>query len=242
MQQYMLLIHDQDVWETLSDDEHNAIYEEYSAFSRELRDQGRFVSAHELQPKTTAATVRVREGETLVTDGPFAETKEALGGYFLIEAESLDEATTWAARVPTARYGVVEVRPVVIQGRRSAPKRRSSASSRAASSGCDQDFLVHDVGGFPVLAYRVAEPRRRDGLAEQLTVESRRPPAVFSARSPFRSLRPAAGVSSSILRAAAREAPASCRAAASVGSPSGASWKFLLAPSGPETMSANWSR
>jgi hypothetical protein len=115
MQQYMLLIHDQDVWETLSDDEQNAIYEEYSAFSRELRDQGRFVSAHELQPKTTAATVRVREGETLVTDGPFAETKEALGGYFLIEAESIDEATTWAARIPTARYGVVEVRPVVIQ-------------------------------------------------------------------------------------------------------------------------------
>jgi hypothetical protein len=115
MQQYMLLIHDQDVWETLSDDEQNAIYEEYSAFSRELRDQGRFVSAHELQPKTTAATVRVREGETLVTDGPFAETKEALGGYFLIEADSLDEATTWAARIPTARYGVVEVRQVVIQ-------------------------------------------------------------------------------------------------------------------------------
>jgi hypothetical protein len=110
----MLLIHDQDVWETLSDDEQNAIYEEYSAFTRELRDQGRFVSAHELQPKTTAATVRVREGETLVTDGPFAETKEALGGYFLIEAESLDEATTWAAKIPTARYGVVEVRPAVI--------------------------------------------------------------------------------------------------------------------------------
>jgi hypothetical protein len=115
MQQYMLLIHDQDVWDTLSEDEQNALYEEYSAFSRELRDQGRYVATHELEPKSTAATVRVRDGETLVTDGPFAETKEALGGYYLIEAESLDEATAWAAKIPTARYGVVEVRPVVMR-------------------------------------------------------------------------------------------------------------------------------
>ena len=112
---YMLLIHDRDVWETLSGDEQHAIDEEYSAFIHELRHQGRFVSTHELQPKSTAATVRVRDGETLVTDGPFAETKEALGGYFLIEAESLDEAITWAAKIPTARHGVVEVRPVVTQ-------------------------------------------------------------------------------------------------------------------------------
>jgi len=115
MQQYMLLIHDQDVWETLSDDEQNAAYEEYSAFGRELREQGRYVSANELQPVAASSSVRVRNGETLVTDGPFAETKEALGGYFLIEAESLDEAITWAAKIPTARYGVVEVRPVVMR-------------------------------------------------------------------------------------------------------------------------------
>jgi hypothetical protein len=115
MQRYMLLIHDQNVWETLSDDEQNVAYEEYSALSRELREQGRYVSTQELQPSATAATVRVRDGETLVTDGPYAETKEALGGFYLIEAESLDEATTWAARIPTARYGVVEVRPVVMR-------------------------------------------------------------------------------------------------------------------------------
>jgi hypothetical protein len=115
MQQYMLLIHDQEVWDTLSEDEQNAMYEEYSAFSRELREQGRYVSAHELQPVTTAASIRVRDGETLVTDGPYAETKEVLGGYYVIEAESLDEAATWAAKIPTARYGVVEVRPVVMR-------------------------------------------------------------------------------------------------------------------------------
>jgi hypothetical protein len=115
MQQYMLLIHDQGVWETLSEDEQSALYEEYSAFSRELRDQGRYVSTHELQPGDMAATVRVRDGETLVTDGPYAETKEVLGGYYLIEAESLDEAATWAAKIPSARYGVVEVRPVVMR-------------------------------------------------------------------------------------------------------------------------------
>jgi hypothetical protein len=112
---YMLLIHDQDVWETLSEDEQNAIDEEYAAFIRELRHQGRLVSTHELQPKATAATLRVRGGKTLVTDGPYAETKEALGGYFLIEAESFDEAISWAAKIPTARFGVVEVRPVVTQ-------------------------------------------------------------------------------------------------------------------------------
>ena len=116
MQQYMLLIHDPEgVWETLSEDEQKAAYEEYFALSRELQDQGRYVSAHELEPTATAATVRVRDGETLVTDGPYAETKEALGGYYLLEADSLDEATTWAAKIPSARHGAVEVRPVVMR-------------------------------------------------------------------------------------------------------------------------------
>ena len=115
MPQYMLLIHDQNVWESLSEDEQNAMYEEYSAFSRELREQGRYVSAHELQPVDTAASVRVRDGEVVVTDGPYAETKEVLGGYYLIEADSLDEAATWAAKIPSARHGAVEVRPVVMR-------------------------------------------------------------------------------------------------------------------------------
>jgi hypothetical protein len=71
------------------------------------------VGADQLQPTSAATTVRVREGDQLVTDGPFAETKEQLGGYYLIEVESMDEALEWAAKLPSARYGSIEVRPLV---------------------------------------------------------------------------------------------------------------------------------
>jgi hypothetical protein len=113
---YMLLIYSpEDQWQSLSEDERNTIYAEYGALGNDLRAQGKFVAADELQPVTTATSVRVRGGETQVTDGPFAETKEALGGYYLIEAESLDEAIEWAARIPSARHGTIEVRPVVMR-------------------------------------------------------------------------------------------------------------------------------
>ncbi len=72
------------------------------------------VGGNALQPTSTATTVRVRDGETLLTDGPFAETKEQLGGYYLIEAKDIDEATAIAARIPSARYGSIEVRPVMV--------------------------------------------------------------------------------------------------------------------------------
>jgi hypothetical protein len=114
--QYMLLIYgSEESWAALSDDERNATYEEYFALSRDLREQGKLISSHELQPAGTATTVVVRDGDTLVTDGPFAETKEVLGGYYLIDADSLDEAIEWAARIPSARTGKVEVRPVVME-------------------------------------------------------------------------------------------------------------------------------
>ena len=114
--QYMLLIYgSEEQWASLPEDEEKAIYEEYFAFTDDLRAQGKLVSAHELQATTTATTVTVRDGETVVTDGPFAETKEALGGYYLIEADSLDEAIEWAARIPSARDGKIEVRPVVMR-------------------------------------------------------------------------------------------------------------------------------
>jgi hypothetical protein len=115
--QYMLLIYSEPgQWESLTDEERNAIYEEYFAFSRELRERGAHVDGNELQPASSATAVTVRDGETVVTDGPFAETKEVLGGYYLIEAESLDEAIEWAAKIPSARHGrgTVEVRPVVL--------------------------------------------------------------------------------------------------------------------------------
>ena len=80
-----------------------------------LAAQGRLISANQLQRTDTATTVRVRNDEVLTTDGPFAETKETLGGYYLIEADSLDEALEWAAQIPSARDGLVEVRPVVMR-------------------------------------------------------------------------------------------------------------------------------
>jgi hypothetical protein len=115
--QYMLLIYsDEQHRESIPEEERNALYAEYGQFTNDLREQGKLVSADELQPTSTATSVRVRDDDTLVTDGPFADTKEVLGGYYLIDAESLDEAIEWAARIPAARHGAVEVRPVVMRG------------------------------------------------------------------------------------------------------------------------------
>ena len=112
--QYMLLIYaDEADWETYSEEERRAIYAEYGKLNGELRAQGKLISGDELQPIATATTVQVRAGDAVVTDGPFAETKEALGGFYLIDADSLDEAIEWAGRIPSARYGTIEVRPVV---------------------------------------------------------------------------------------------------------------------------------
>ena len=112
--QYLLLIFDDErVWGEMSEEERGKLYAEYGTFTNELRESGALVSADQLQPSTTATLVQVRDGETLTTDGPFAETKEQLGGYYLIEAESLDEAIEWAAKIPSARGGTIEVRPVV---------------------------------------------------------------------------------------------------------------------------------
>jgi hypothetical protein len=110
--QYMLLIYGDDSEQELDEADLRALYEEYFRLSDDLRSQQKLISSEELAPVTTATTVQVRNGDTLVTDGPFAETKETLGGYYLIEAESLDEAIEWAARVPSARQGKVEIRPV----------------------------------------------------------------------------------------------------------------------------------
>jgi hypothetical protein len=113
---YMLLIyHDEQSWEGITDAERQQIYTEYRNLRGQLESRGQFVSGSELQPVTTATTVRVRDGKELVTDGPFAETHEQLGGYFLIEAENLDEATSIAAKIPSARTGTVEIRPLVEQ-------------------------------------------------------------------------------------------------------------------------------
>jgi hypothetical protein len=107
---YMLLIYGNDTeWEQRSDEEKAAIYAEYGAVSESTGILG----GAELQPATTATTVRVQNGDTLTTDGPFADSKEVLGGYFLFEADDLDSAIEIASRIPAARHGAVEVRPVV---------------------------------------------------------------------------------------------------------------------------------
>jgi hypothetical protein len=88
------------------------IYEEYGAFTQGIIQSGNFKAGDRLQPVSTATTVRVRDGKTLTTDGPFAETREQFGGYYLIEARDLDEALAIAAKSPGARFGSIEVRPI----------------------------------------------------------------------------------------------------------------------------------
>lgn len=110
---YMALIYaDEGVWETFSDAERDAGYDLYRAFADEARTAGVLVGGDELGSTRDATTVRVRDDGTLVTDGPYAEVKEALGGYFVLECASLDEAVDWAARIPGAEHGAVEVRPI----------------------------------------------------------------------------------------------------------------------------------
>jgi hypothetical protein len=112
--EYVLLIYgDESSWSHLPPDDQQAMYEEYFALAGDLRAEAKLKSSNELHSVTSATTIAVRDGETIVSDGPFAETKEVLGGYFVIEADSLDEAIEWAARIPTARTGRIEIRPAV---------------------------------------------------------------------------------------------------------------------------------
>jgi hypothetical protein len=110
--QFVALIHaDETGWESLSHDERQAVYERYTAFA--LNDQ--VVGGAELESTGAATTVRVRNGDRLVTDGPYAEVKEALGGFFVIESDSIEEACRLAAGIPASEHGAVEVRPVYVR-------------------------------------------------------------------------------------------------------------------------------
>jgi hypothetical protein len=111
---YMLLVHhDEDVLNALDPNELQKMRAESVHLANEINSNGRYVDAAPLHPASTGTCVQVRQGERLITDGPFAETREQLGGYFLIDANDLDEALAIAARVPGARIGTVEVRPVM---------------------------------------------------------------------------------------------------------------------------------
>ena len=108
---YMLLIYMNE--NAMSEAEREQCYKDSTQLAHELRANGQYLSANPLQPVAMATSVRVREGKRLVTDGPFAETREQLGGYFLIDANNLDEAIGIAGKIPAAAKGTVEVRPVI---------------------------------------------------------------------------------------------------------------------------------
>ncbi len=111
--QYLLLIYDRESdWAAMSEDEKGQMMRDYFAFTESIRQSGHYLGGNPLQPVATATTVRVRDGQTMTTDGPFAETREQLGGYYLVEARDLDDAIGVAARIPGARMGSIEVRPI----------------------------------------------------------------------------------------------------------------------------------
>ena len=109
---YVCLISAEKMMEHMPKADADKHFEEYAEFTRSIRQSGHYVSCNRLQPPDTATTVRVRNGRVSTTDGPFAETKEALGGFYIISAKDLNEAIQIASRIPGARFGCVEVRPV----------------------------------------------------------------------------------------------------------------------------------
>jgi len=110
---YLLLIYNSEAEENaMNEGEMKKLMGEYTEFTKSIVQSGAFKGADRLRPVSSASTVRVRNGKTAITDGPFAETREQLGGYYLVDAKNLDEATAIAARIPGARTGSIEVRPV----------------------------------------------------------------------------------------------------------------------------------
>ena len=110
---YLLLIHDDEsIFPKMSPQEMGKMMEGYGRFTEDIKSAGAFRDAARLREVATATTVRVRDGKTLTTDGPFAETKEQLGGFYLIDVKNLDEAIRWASKIPSAKLGGIEVRPI----------------------------------------------------------------------------------------------------------------------------------
>lgn len=111
---YMFLIYSDEHTEVpMTPTERDAMLAEYFAFTQATRAKGVYVDGDELRPTTTATTVRLQGSQLVPTDGPFAETKEQLGGFYILECQDMDEAIAWAAQIPSARYGSIEVRPIV---------------------------------------------------------------------------------------------------------------------------------
>jgi hypothetical protein len=110
---YLCLIYDEEAkFGTMSKADGDALMQDYFTFTKEIRASGHYLGGNDLQPTRSATTIRVRNGRLSTTDGPFAETKEQLGGYYLVEAKDLNEAVQVAARIPSAKRGSIEVRPI----------------------------------------------------------------------------------------------------------------------------------
>jgi len=116
MQYILLIYHNEEQVAAMSEKDMAAMYKGYGTFTKGIVKSGHFKAGDPLQPVATATTVRVRNGKTLLTDGPFAETNEQLAGYYVVEAANLDEATAMAAKIPTAKHGSIEVRPIMPMG------------------------------------------------------------------------------------------------------------------------------
>ena len=111
---YALLIYAaENEWAKKSQQEQKQVYDEYWAYTMELQKSGKMRSCEPLDPTSTATTIRVRDGKVLPTDGPFADTKEQLGGVYVVDVKDLNEAIAWAARIPDARHGSIEIRPLM---------------------------------------------------------------------------------------------------------------------------------
>jgi len=113
MQYVFLLYADEGAWNSLDEEAQGATMAEHEAATEAMKAQGAYVGGEALEPSESAATLRIRDGEEVVTDGPFVEAKEMLGGFYLVECASREDALRWAARLPEARIGGVEVRPVL---------------------------------------------------------------------------------------------------------------------------------
>ena len=110
---YLLMICSEEAgYATFSEEDMGKLMADYGKYTEEISQSGALLASERLRPTQTATTVRVRNGETSTVDGPFAETKEQMGGYYLIDVKDLDEAIAWAAKIPTAKYGSIEIRPV----------------------------------------------------------------------------------------------------------------------------------
>ncbi len=115
--QYLLLIYEaESAMMNMTEADQGQLIADYNAFTEDIKKSGNWIAGDALQPVSAATTVRVRDGKAMTTDGPFAETREQLGGYYLVEAKDLDEATAIARKIPTARTGSIEVRPIMTFG------------------------------------------------------------------------------------------------------------------------------